>query len=121
MQPHHPFIGKTRIEERGLKRLDEHEVKHDATENTAAKDDPAHAHVYDLLHFGDLERETVERAYRENLELVLPYVRRVIEADRSKRYVITADHGNCFGSYDVYGHPEQMPVRELIEVPWVRL
>ncbi len=109
MQPHHPFIGETRIEEAGMQHTEE------------ARRDPAHAHVYDLLHEGVLEEALVRRAYRENLQLIMPYLELLVGRFPEKRFVLTADHGNCFGAYDVYGHPEAMPVRELIQVPWQRV
>jgi hypothetical protein len=31
---------------------------------------------------------------------------------------ITADHGNLFGEWGLYGHPMHTPVPALLRVPW---
>jgi hypothetical protein len=34
------------------------------------------------------------------------------------RVAITADHGNLFGEWGLYGHPMHTPVPALLAVPW---
>ena len=62
-------------------------------------------------------------AYRENLELVLPHVERLLDTIPGKT-VVTSDHGNMIGesSFPVpvreYGHPDGIYTPELVTVPW---
>jgi hypothetical protein len=37
------------------------------------------------------------------------------------RVAITADHGNLFGEWGLYGHPMETPVPALITVPWATM
>jgi len=102
MQPHVPFIGTQgrRIEQRGI-----------------LTDDNETNRVWDLLRQGSIDTATAREAYRENLEVVLPYVAELLD-DLGGRSVVTADHGNAFGRLGVYGHPHETYLRELVEVPW---
>jgi hypothetical protein len=67
--------------------------------------------------------EILWRAYRENLELVLPHVTGLIES-MDGRTVVTADHGQMIGDRATplpmkdYGHPEGLYTEELVKVPW---
>jgi hypothetical protein len=73
--------------------------------------------VWDALRRGEVDPERVWTAYRDNLRYVLAEVRRLLESIDADRVVITADHGNSFGSWGLYGHP-RAPIRALREVPW---
>jgi len=104
VQPHYPFIGEAGralanrdIEIRGF------------LEKTPS--------VFAHLSRGTVEHETAWRAYRENLEVALPHVRRLTEELPGKT-VVTSDHGNAFGEWGVYGHggPKIPP---LVDVPWL--
>jgi hypothetical protein len=65
--------------------------------------------------------------YEENLRLVLPYVKQLLEAFSGKT-VITADHGEMLGNPTTrvpirlgkkrYNHPGKTYVPELRVVPW---
>lgn len=108
MQPHHPFIGKTRIDGGGWKRK--------------ASDVRKKETVYELLESGKITREHALKAYQDNLA----YILRVIAhqdwlLQSGKRIVLSSDHGNCFGEYGVYSHPEKMSLPELLEVPYFQL
>jgi hypothetical protein len=80
--------------------------------------------VWVRLQRGDLSRESVWKAYRENLELVLDSVKTLLEADTGKA-VITSDHGNLLGDWvgpiptRAYGHPHNLYTDGLLEVPWL--
>jgi hypothetical protein len=113
MQPHHPFIGKTKIKERGWLAL------HVANQNQI-KEASARDHVYKLLEDSKIDLATVMTAYEDNLRLVLAAIQPILKLTQSenKKVVITSDHGNCFGEYGVYGHPEKTFVREMLQVPW---
>lgn len=112
MQPHFPFIGPTgtAIEAQGLNRELEEETLNP---------------WYGILS-GDVDRGTVLRAYRENLELALPHVESILEAVPGQT-VVTADHGNLVGERGrpipvrLYGHPRGLPRSELVTVPWLEI
>jgi hypothetical protein len=103
LQPHAPYIGPTGSEE--LPR--------------------------DYLNFWssfktgeiDVELSVVRHAYRENVEIVLEDVERLLSEVEGK-IVLTADHGEMLGERTgllptkKYGHPSGVHTPELIEVPW---
>ena len=108
LQPHYPFIGETgkRIEHGTL------------TGGGVMAEERDHESVWELLETGDVSREMVEDAYRENLELVLPHVEELL-SELSGKSVVTADHGNSFGKFGVYGHPRKRFLSDLVDVPWL--
>lgn len=71
----------------------------------------------------DLSRGDVLRAYRENLQLGLDAVERLVDAIDGKT-VISADHGEHLGERErplpvrFYGHMEGLYTNELVDVPW---
>lgn len=75
--------------------------------------------VWERLRRGDLTREQVWQSYRDNLRYALSEVGVLLDNLDAERVVITADHGNGFGEWYVYGHPDSTPIRALREVPWV--
>jgi len=105
--PHQPFVGETGKS-----------IPHGTRFcGDTIEVDPEKPNVWRGLRRGEFEKETVWKAYRENLELALPAVRLMLEA-LPGRTVITSDHGNAFGEYGFYGHPILRHVACLIEVPW---
>jgi hypothetical protein len=108
IQPHYPFIGETgqQIEHSSL--LGGGLIAGERTKPT----------IWQLLKDGDITTEVAWRAYQENLELTLPHVRRIVDGIGGKS-VITADHGNAFGRWGVYGHPTDVFISELVEIPWI--
>lgn len=103
MQPHHPFIGKTSIDGGGWKRR--------ATDVRRKKT------AYEMLESGDIEHSLVLQAYEDNLRYILNVIKQSHFLG-GQRVILTADHGNCFGEYGVYAHPEHMALKELLQVPW---
>ncbi|MWV39293.1 hypothetical protein [Natrialba sp. INN-245] len=108
LQPHYPFVGADDL-------------------NTTAFGNGENApDVWNALRTGDLDAspEEVWAAYRENLELVLPVVRSLLE-EIEGRTVVTSDHGNMIGERGFpfptreWGHPPGIYTDELIEVPWL--
>lgn len=103
LQPHYPYIGPTGREHFDNDSLD----------------------FFNRVMNGDVEvdDEILERAYRENLECVLPSVERLLESLRGKT-VVSADHGEMFGErvfplpMREYGHPSGMQTTELTKIPW---
>lgn len=104
IQPHYPFIGSDEFIE--------YKFKEES--------------VWQDLKRGVLEQsdEDVYRAYRETLKLTLPYVSDVIDSIPG-RVVVSSDHGNVFGvwkfpyPFKIYGHPRDVLIPELVDVPWV--
>jgi hypothetical protein len=117
MQPHYPFIG-----DRG-RRLG---VRGYRPDQEAGFDAPS---VWEILRhdhhdYEGVTRERVAAAYRENLELVLPHVERLV-SELPGRSVVTADHGNLLGErlspvpVREYGHPRGLYSPALVRVPWL--
>lgn len=72
----------------------------------------------------DIDLETAKQAYRENVEIVIPHVERLLNELPGKT-VVTADHGELLGERDSpipvrrYGHFPYTYISELVEVPWL--
>jgi hypothetical protein len=112
VQPHFPFIGNTgrEIQQRGFTEEDRHGKKSD-NNNTQ------HEHIWQRLEQGELDKKIVWKAYRENLELALTEVNRLL-ANIDGKPVLTSDHGNALGSWRTYGHPCGRYHPSLVIVPW---
>jgi hypothetical protein len=102
-QPHAPYA-----------RLDGFDATNpfDATENDRSG-------VFGAIIEGDLSRERAWTGYLNELRWALDDVERLLANVDADRVAITADHGECFGEWGLYGHHEAVPVRVLREVPWV--
>ncbi|NKE37415.1 hypothetical protein GWG54_16670 [Natronococcus sp. JC468] len=74
---------------------------------------------YELLEEGAATREAVYEAYRETLRWVLDDVAELLENVDAEDVVITSDHGEAFGEWRAYGHPEGFPHPAVKKVPWV--
>lgn len=113
VQPHYPFVGEAgrRIDHRGF---------HERARAGEPVRDADGATVWDRLADGDVDRETVWTAYRENLALTLPHVGRIVESLVGKT-VVTSDHGNALGEWGTYGHPCGRYQPALVRVPWLEL
>ena len=70
------------------------------------------------LDKGEFTIEELERAYEDNLVIVLEHVEKLI-ANLRGTIVITADHGESFGTMCVYGHPPLMLMKDLYRIPWL--
>lgn len=99
MQPHQPYLGPT-----GQK------LTFGST-------------LAETVERNDLSRTEVLRVYRENLQLALDAVERLVDAVDGKT-VISADHGEHLGERErplpvrFYGHMEGLHTPELVDVPW---
>ena len=103
MQPHHPFVPDPLEGDSGMARTGAH----------SGRTSP-----WVLLRRGDVQKERVRTAYRKNLEYALSSVATLLE-NVDGRVAVTADHGNLFGEWGLYGHPMSTPVPSLLAVPWV--
>lgn len=110
VQPHYPFIG-----EQGQT------IHHRGFDEDARRGKPVHETdeqtVWDRLEAGDVDKETVWSAYKENLELTLPHVERLADGLKGKT-VVSSDHGNGLGEWGIYGHPCGHYHPTLVDVPW---
>lgn len=102
MQPHHPFVPDPIEGDEGLVRSGE-------------ASSPANPWI--SLRRGEVGRRRVRRAYEANLRYVLREVE-VLLSNVEGRVAITADHGNLFGEWGLYGHPMYTPVPAVLDVPW---
>jgi hypothetical protein len=103
MQPHQPYIGTT-----GNRHF---EPDGKTIERFATGNHPASTNI-------------LQKAYRENLELVLDYIPELLD-QREDKTVITADHGEMLGDrhfpipFRDYGHPGGVYIKPLVKVPWL--
>ena len=102
MQPHHPFVPDPISGDDGMARTGAHS---------------SDSNPWVLLRRGDVSVDRVWDAYEANLRYVLSAVATLIE-NVDGRVAITADHGNLFGEWGLYGHPMYTPVPALLAVPW---
>jgi len=105
MQPHHPFVPDPIAGDGGIARTGSHS-------NTA--------NPWVLLRRGEVRTERVWAAYEANLRYVLDEVAALLD-NVDGRAVVTADHGNLFGEWGLYGHPMHTPVPALLTVPWAEV
>jgi hypothetical protein len=105
VQPHCPFIGET-----GRKNIDEIGwVGHVGIGETTGP---------------NVSRDIIRRAYRENVDIVVPYARELM-TELPGLNVVTSDHGQLLGDQQApipladYGHPEGIYVDTLVRVPWI--
>ncbi|WP_345785410.1 hypothetical protein [Halorubrum distributum] len=102
MQPHHPFVPDPLDGDDGLARTGSHSNA---------------GNPWVLLRRGEVSVERVWTAYEANLRHVLGEVES-LAANVDGRIAVTADHGNLFGEWGLYGHPMHTPVPALLKVPW---
>ena len=102
MQPHHPFVPDPLAGDDGMARTSSHS---------------SDANPWVSLRRGEMSPDRVRGAYRANLRYVLEEVGTLVE-NIDGRIAVTADHGNLFGEWGLYGHPMHTPVPALLAVPW---
>jgi hypothetical protein len=94
LQPHAPWVGRTKISVTGR----------------------ANVLLADDVH----DAEKLRRAYEDNLYLVLKYVKKLI-SQLDGKIVITSDHGELMGEWFLWGHPQRVYIRQLVEIPWLTI
>ncbi len=103
MQPHHPFVADPIDGDAGMARTGSHSSA---------------TNPWVMLRQGELSAERAWAAYEATLRDVLSAVETLV-ADVAGTVAITADHGNLFGEWGLYGHPMHTPVPAVLTVPWV--
>lgn len=106
MQPHHPFISAPELDKGSyIAEGDKYREKQSKT-------------VWERLENGECDKDTVWEEYKNNLRLVLEDVKILLKNVDYDTAIITSDHGNALGEYGIYGHPGNMALDCLVEVPW---
>jgi len=116
MQPHQPFIDYPELSRHGFKdiRL--------VAEGMRPQFEPTNP-WYDADR-GKLNFKILWKAYKKNLEIVLPHAFYLANKLRG-RNVITSDHGEAFRRLlfplpiRIAEHPEGIHIPELVKVPWL--
>lgn len=110
LPPHSPFIGEPPL---NLARWGE-------------QPDGLHAACYELrrpdeaVQAGDLSWQEIKTAYEGNLRLAWDAARQLAQACPDKQIVVTADHGECIGEDDRFGHQAAWEGEDVLhEVPWL--
>ncbi len=104
LQPHVPFLTE------GAEALDRANFSFGRESNPDA---------WDRVTSGELSQRVAIDRYRETLRFVLTDVDLLLRNVDAERVVITADHGEAFGEWGIYGHPNQIDLPCLTQVPWV--
>jgi hypothetical protein len=77
------------------------------------------ASVWSRLESDEISYERVWNSYKKNLSYVLDDIALLLENMNANRVILSADHGNAFGKLGIFGHPPNIPIDVLREVPWV--
>jgi hypothetical protein len=120
IQPHYPFIGDI-----GQNKLNTHSgmelSKRMATGEDAYRNQQS---IWEQLYEGTVQTDTVWDAYKENLDIALLHVERLVDV-LDEYTVVTSDHGNALGERSwpfptrIYGHPLGIRMPALTDVPWL--
>ncbi|WP_436344722.1 hypothetical protein [Natronorubrum sp. FCH18a] len=71
------------------------------------------------LRDGEASRAEIWELYLDNLRVVLDQIEVLLENVDAETVAITADHGEAFGEFGAYGHPEGFPHPVVKKVPWI--
>lgn len=104
IQPHVPFLSN---EAESLTRANFTHEKESAFD------------AWERVTRGELSRQAAISMYRDTLERVLVDVELLLSNIQADDVVVTADHGEAFGEWGLYGHPEYIDLPCLTQVPWL--
>lgn len=104
VQPHVPFLTD---EAEGLSR------------SNFTHEQESVSDAWDQVTRGNLAPDDAIAQYRTTLERVLEDVSLLLSAVDADDVVVTADHGEAFGEWGLYGHPPNIGLPCLTQVPWV--
>lgn len=76
--------------------------------------------IWDHVRSGAITHDEMWDGYLNNLRHVLDDVSVLLENIDAETVVLTADHGNAVGEYELYGHPRGIAIDALRVVPWIR-
>ena len=102
MQPHSPYIADA---------VEDREIHPERVE---------HPEPLGAMRRGELDPGVAWERYLDNLRLVLDEVELLLSNVDADRVAISADHGELFGEWGAYGHPDGLPVPAVRKVPWAR-
>lgn len=74
---------------------------------------------FDELRSGEISKEEALAAHRENLRMVLEEVQILLKNIDASKVVISADHGESFGEWGIYGHQPHSVHPSLRRIPWI--
>lgn len=103
MQPHAPYVTQDLTGGWTLDEFGDHTV----------------SNAFDVLKRGGISKEDHWQLYEENLDYVMENIcDTLLTSIDAETVVLSADHGNSFGKYGIYGHPAWVPLPSLKTVPW---
>ncbi|OYR61624.1 hypothetical protein DJ83_07380 [Halorubrum ezzemoulense] len=70
-----------------------------------------------MIESGTVNSEEAIEAYYDNLRYVFEFVKTLLE-NVDGRVIISADHANALGEWNMWGHRAYVPFRAVREVPW---
>lgn len=76
--------------------------------------------IWSLAESGKINRNKLWSGYVSNLKIVLNDVAKLVK-ELNGRIIITSDHGNCLGDFWLYGHPNDIYISPLFEIPWLEV
>ncbi|WP_440005438.1 hypothetical protein [Halomicrococcus sp. SG-WS-1] len=85
------------------------------------EDDSFRESAWDKIISGELSSDTAWEYYLDTLRWVLDDVKILLSNVDADEVILTADHGECYGEWGVYGHSPNSRIPVLREVPWVSL
>jgi len=103
MQPHFPTLGPEEFDD-GM--------------NPSETGGARQSTVWEKLRAGTVSKDQAWNAYIDNLRTVLDSVATLLENFDAEKVVISADHGNAFGEFGMYGHDGYIPLQAVRTVPW---
>lgn len=108
IQPHLPYIGETKLL---ISARTREVVGKEAVSTYLAKS----------LRIGEISKEYLSRAYKDNLVLVLEAVKKLLKQAKhiEGRIVLTSDHGELLGESGACEHPSYLSLPEQRIVPWL--
>jgi hypothetical protein len=118
MQPHEPYLSHVQYAKVALR----------GTSLLERRIPPRALNVYAngwFRYFPSLDRRTILQHYKQNLEIVMPYVEKLMKV-LPGRTVVTADHGEALGEVvnkivrvRLFGHCPGARIPALTNVPWL--
>jgi hypothetical protein len=84
-----------------------------------ATDPDKHTWIWEDGKPSGISLTQIWKSYRENLRYVLDELTLLLKNVDSDRVIITADHGNAYGEWGLWGHPHYV-IPVLRKVPWIK-